>query len=368
MTQIEIGIGKSARRAYALDDVAIAPSKRTRAREDVDVSWRLDGYHLQLPVIAAAMDGVTSPAVCAEVGTHGGLGVLNLEGLWTRHADPAEALRRAARMDPDDPVATLRELYAAPVQPDLIGQRVAEMKETGSLVAGSFTPQRVEQWHRVALDAGLDVLVIEGTVVSAEHVSSSDEPLNLKDFIARYDIPVIVGGCTSYATALHLMRTGAAGVLVGIGSGSTSVTASSLGMGVPMASAIADAAGARSRHLEETGRSVQIIANGGIRTAGDIAKAIACGADAVMMGATLAAAAEAPAGGMVWGMAAMHETLPRGRATRVPTSGTLREILLGPTTAVDGRGNLVGGLRRALATAGFATLKEFQRAELVVRG
>ena len=366
MAEIEIGIGKSGRQAYGLDDIAIVPSRRTRDPEDVDVSWQIDAYTFDLPVLASAMDGVSSPATCIEMGKLGGLGVLNLEGLWTRYEDPEPLLQEIAGLDQEVATARMQEIYKQPVQPELIGRRVEEMAAAGITVAASLTPQKVNEWHSLALDAGLDILVIQGTVVSAEHVSTRSEPLNLKEFIARYDIPVIVGGCASYSSALHLMRTGAAGVLVGFGPGNARTTRGVLGLGVPQATAIADAAGARSRHLEETGRYVQIIADGGMRTGGDIAKAIACGADAVMLGSPLARASEAPGKGTHWGMATFHPTLPRGARVRVDQIGSLEEILVGPANENDGTRNLFGALATSMATCGYQTIKEFQRAEVMV--
>ena len=366
MAEIEIGIGKSGRQAYGLDDIAIVPSRRTRDPEDVDVSWQIDAYTFDLPVLASAMDGVSSPATCIEMGKLGGLGVLNLEGLWTRYEDPEPLLQEIAELDQEVATARMQEIYKQPVQPELIGRRVEEMAAAGITVAASLTPQKVNEWHSLALDAGLDILVIQGTVVSAEHVSTRSEPLNLKEFIARYDIPVIVGGCASYSSALHLMRTGAAGILVGVGPGNACTTRGVLGLGVPQATAIADAAGARSRHLEETGRYVQIIADGGMRTGGDIAKAIACGADAVMLGSPLARASEAPGRGTHWGMATFHPTLPRGARVRVDQIGSLEEILVGPANENDGTRNLFGALATSMATCGYQTIKEFQRAEVMV--
>ncbi|AXV05486.1 Inosine-5'-monophosphate dehydrogenase [Euzebya pacifica] len=366
MAEIEIGIGKSGRQAYGLDDIAIVPSRRTRDPEDVDVSWQIDAYTFDLPVLASAMDGVSSPATCIEMGKLGGLGVLNLEGLWTRYEDPEPLLQEIAGLDQEVATARMQEIYKQPVQPELIGRRVEEMAAAGITVAASLTPQKVNEWHSLALDAGLDILVIQGTVVSAEHVSTRSEPLNLKEFIARYDIPVIVGGCASYSSALHLMRTGAAGILVGVGPGNACTTRGVLGLGVPQATAIADAAGARSRHLEETGRYVQIIADGGMRTGGDIAKAIACGADAVMLGSPLARASEAPGKGTHWGMATFHPTLPRGARVRVDQIGSLEEILVGPANENDGTRNLFGALATSMATCGYQTIKEFQRAEVMV--
>jgi IMP dehydrogenase len=366
MAEIEIGIGKSGRRAYGFDDIAIVPSRRTRDPEDIDIRWQIDAYEFDLPLMGSAMDGVISPRTAIELGRLGGLGVLNLEGLWGRYEDPEPLLEEISTLAPEVATARMQEIYKEPVKAELVSARIRELKEAGIVVAASLTPQKVATYHQVALEAGLDILVIQGTVVSAEHVSTRSEPLNLKEFIARYDIPVIVGGCASYATALHLMRTGAAGILVGVGPGNACTTRGVLGIGVPQATAIADAAGARSRHLEETGRYVHIIADGGMRTGGDVAKAIACGADSVMLGSPLARASEAPGRGYHWGMATFHPDLPRGARVKVEQSGSLREILLGPAVENDGTLNLFGALRTSMATCGYQTIKEFQRAEVMV--
>ena len=363
---VEIGIGKSGRRAYGFDDVAIVPSRRTRDPDDVDISWEVDAYRFELPLIASAMDGVVSPATAREIGRLGGLAVLNLEGLQTRYEDADSVLAEIAELPTERATARMQELYREPIKEELVGQRIREIKEGGVVAAASLTPQKVERYHKLALEAELDVLVIQGTVVSAEHVSTRTEPLNLKRFISTYELPVIVGGCASYSTALHLMRTGAIGVLVGVGPGEACTTRGVLGIGVPQATAIADAAGARIRHLDETGRLCHVIADGGMRTGGDIAKAIACGADAVMIGSPLATAAEAPGRGYHWGMATFHPTLPRGARVRTPARGTLKEILLGPALENDGRLNLFGALRTSLATCGYANIKEFQKAEVMV--
>jgi IMP dehydrogenase len=364
--EIDIGIGKSGRRAYGFDDIAIVPSRRTRDPDDVDVSWEIDAWRFDLPLLASAMDGVVSVATAIEIGRLGGLAVLNLEGLQTRYEDAGSVLAEIAELD--DAIATRRmqDLYQEPVKEELIFKRIREVKESGCIMAASLTPQRVERYHKIALEAELDILVIQGTVVSAEHVSERTEPLNLKRFISTYELPVIVGGCASYSTALHLMRTGAVGVLVGVGPGAACTTRGVLGIGVPQATAIADAAGARIRHLDETGRYCHVIADGGMRTGGDVAKAIACGADAVMIGSPLAQASEAPGKGWHWGMATFHPSLPRGARVRTPTLGSLEEILTGPANENDGRMNLFGALRTSLATCGYANLKEFQKAEVMV--
>ncbi len=367
MAEVDIGMGKAARRAYELDDVAIVPSRRTRDPDDLDLSWEIDAFRFELPIMASAMDGAVSPATAVALGHLGGVGVLNLEGIWTRYEDPEPLLAEIASLPDDAVVARLQQIYAEPVRPELIGERVRRIRSGGVVSCGAVTPHRVEELTEAIVGAELDLLVIQGTVVSAEHVTKgADEPLNLKTFVRRLDLPVIVGGCSSYQAALHLMRTGAAGVLVGVGAGRSSSTRRVLGTGVAQATAIADARAARMRHLDETGVYVHLIAEGGMSTGGDIAKAVVCGADAVMLGAPVAAAAEAPGRGHHWGLAAAHPTLPRGTRVRVGTRGSLEQILLGP--APDDRGdlNLVGGLRRAMALCGHATLKELQKAELVV--
>jgi IMP dehydrogenase len=366
MAEVEIGFGKSGRRAYGFDDIAIVPSRRTRDPEDVDISWEIDAFRFGLPVMAAAMDGVTSPATAIEIGHLGGVGVLNLEGLWTRYDDPEPLFDEIASLPADKATLRMQEIYAEPVKEELIGRRIREIRDAGVVSCASVTPQRTAQFTKAILEAELDLLVIQGTVVSAEHVSKTAEPLNLIRFIRELEIPVIVGGCASYHTALHLMRTGAVGVLVGVGPGHACTTRAVLGVGVPQATAIADAVGARMRHLDETGVYVHVIADGGMSTGGDIAKAIACGADAVMVGSPLAAAHEAPGRGYHWGMATFHPTLPRGARVRTTTRGTLKEILVGPAHENDGRLNLFGALRTSMATCGYGSVKEFQKAEVMI--
>jgi len=366
MAEVEIGIGKAGRRAYGFDEISIVPSRRTRDRDDVDISWEIDAFRFEIPLLASAMDAVVSPRSAIEIGKLGGLAVLNLEGLWGRYEDPEPLYEEIATLTDGEATKRMQEFYAAPIKEELIGERIRQIKEAGVTAAASLTPQRVPTFHKVALEAELDILVIQGTVVSAEHVSTLTQPLNLKEFIATYDIPVIVGGCASYETALHLMRTGAVGVLVGVGPGAACTSRGVLGIGVPQATAIADAAGARMRHLQETGRYVHVIADGGMRTGGDVAKAIACGADAVMIGSPLTRAFEAPGRGYHWGMATPHPDLPRGTRVKTQVVGTLKEILLGPTDRTDGTMNLFGALRESMATCGYQTLREFQRVEVTV--
>src|SRR3954451_16275935 len=366
--EIEIGRGKKARRAYGFDDIAIVPSRRTRDPDDVDISWKLGDYRFELPLLASAMDGVVSPRTAGIIGTLGGLAVINLEGIFTRYENADEQLERIAQLPKDVATREMQKIYNAPIIPELIAQRISEIKEQGVVVAASLTPQRVRAHYELALEAGLDILVIQGTVVSAEHVSADPDrtPLNLKEFCREVPVPVIVGGCASYHTGLHLMRTGAAGVLVGVGPGAACTTRGVLGIGVPQATAIADVAAARSQHMLETGEYVQVIADGGMRNGGDVSKAIACGADAVMIGSPLARAYEAPGRGFHWGMATFHPTLPRGARVRTVQNGTLEEIVTGPAHQNDGTFNLMGGLRTSMATCGYKDIAEFNRAELMI--
>ena len=364
--ETEIGIGKAARRAYGFDEVAIVPSRRTRDPDDVDITWEIDAFRFELPLAASAMDAAVSPQTAIEIGRLGGLAVLNLEGLFTRYEDPEPVLDEISALPDDKATRRMQEIYQEPIKEELVVRRIREIKEGGVVAAASLTPQRTQRYAKLILEAELDILVIQGTVVSAEHVSTRSEPLNLKEFIQGFDVPVIVGGCASYSTALHLMRTGAVGVLVGVGPGHACTTRGVIGVGVPQATAIADAAAARAEHQRETGRYCHVIADGGMRTGGDIAKAIACGADAVMIGSPLTRAYEAPGRGYHWGMATFHPTLPRGARVSTKQAGSLEEILVGPAHENDGTLNLFGGLRMSMATTGYANVKEFQKAELVV--
>jgi IMP dehydrogenase len=368
--EVEIGRGKTARRAYSFDDVAIVPSRRTRDPRDVNIGWEFcflgETFAFPLPILASAMDGVVDPAFAVTMGKLGALAVLNLEGIQTRYEDAGAQLDLIASFSDDEATAKMQDMYREPVKPELITRRVREIKEGGVLAAASLTPQNAPRFIEAALAGGLDILIIQGTVVSAEHVSSYDEPLDLNAFIRNLDIPVIVGGCCSYSGALHLMRTGAIGVLIGVGPGHACTSRRVLGIGVPQATAIADAAAARMRHLDETGVYCHVIADGGMRTGGDLAKAIAVGADAIMIGSPLSSASEAPGRGYHWGMATFHPELPRGTRVRSGIKGTLSDILLGPAHENDGTLNLCGGLRTSMATCGYENLKAFQKAEVMV--
>ncbi len=368
MTEVEIGGAKRARRAYGLDDVALVPARRTRDPEEISISWQIDAYELELPFLAAPMDSVVSPATAIAIGRLGGVGVLDLEGLWTRYADPAPLLAEITELPAERVVARLRELYAQPIQEELIVKRLKEIRAAGVVAAGSLTPQHTAQFAKAVVAAGADLFAIRGTTVSAEHVAHHTEPLNLKQFIYELDVPVVAGGVATYKAALHLMRSGAAGVLVGFGGGSSLTTRNVLGIAVPMATAISDVAAARRDYMDESGgRYVHVIADGSMGGSGEIAKAIACGADGVMIGSPLARAEEAPGLGHHWGHEAFHAEVPRGVRTHLGTVGSLKQILLGPSSTADGTMNLFGALRRAMATTGYSDLKEFQRCELTVR-
>ncbi|MGH3492010.1 MAG: GuaB3 family IMP dehydrogenase-related protein [Sciscionella sp.] len=374
--EVEIGIGRAARRAYSLDDIEVVPSRRTRSSSVVSTGWQIDAYRFDIPLIAHPTDATVSPETAIALGELGGLGVLNAEGLWARHCDVEDMLATLARTarQSGDPAALnrkLQELHAAPLQPEKITEVIARVRAAGVTTAVRVSPQRAAELTPILLAAGTEVLVVQGSIVSAEHVTKQNEPLNLKEFIADLDVPVVAGGVGDYRTAMHLMRTGAAGVIVGYGhtDGVTSTDAV-LGIGVPMATAIVDAAAARRDYLDETGgRYVHVIADGGLSTSGQLIKAIACGADAVMLGAPLAAASSAPAGGLYWTSTAAHPSLPRSVVADTGTAGVdLNTLLFGPASVANGRVNLFGALRRALAKTGYSDLKEFQRVGLTVRG
>jgi IMP dehydrogenase len=371
---VEIGMGRTARRSYDLDDVEIVPSRRTRSSAVVSTEWKIDAYRFDLPLITHPTDAIVSPGTAVAVGELGGLGVLNAEGLWARHANVEDAMFRIVRAaeDTEDPTAlisVLQELHAAPIRLDLISEAIKTVRESGVTVAARVSPQHAAELTPDLIKAGVEILVVQGTIVSAEHVEREGDPLDLKDFIGRLDVPVIAGGVGDYRTAMHLMRTGAAGVIVGHGyTPGVTTTGKVLGIGVPMATAIIDAAAARRDYLDETGgRYVHVIADGGMSVSGDIAKAIACGADAVMLGAPLAASSEAPGQGLYWTAAAAHPSLPRSRVAPGPDYAVdLKTLLFGPSSDAEGVVNLFGALRRAMAKTGYSDLKEFQRVGLTV--
>jgi IMP dehydrogenase len=364
MADIEIGRGKTARRAYSLDELAIVPSRRTRDHERVDISWEIDALRFTVPLLASASDAVSSPGTAAAMGDVGSGAVLHLEGLWTRHDDPTSILAGVAALDEgdtDEVVGRLRDAYAAAVRPELVEARISDIKSSGAPCVVAVSPGRVEALTKHILKAEPDLLVIDAPIVSAEHVAGSgEEPLNLKTFVRRFELPVLVGGCSSYQAALHLMRTGAAGVIVR----SSPEIAGELGVGGPLATATADARAARMRHLDETGVHCQVVAEGGLRTGGDIAKAMACGADAVLLDEVLAGATEAPGGGWWWDHGMAHRSLPIGALFRerdADDGAPLAQLLEGP-----GVPNLLGALRKAMGYCGCESVRELQLADVVV--
>lgn len=364
--EIEIGLGKKARVAYSLDDIAIVPSRRSRDPQAVSTAWQVDAYTFDIPIIAAPMDSVTSPDTAIAIGQMGGLGVLDLEGLWTRYENPEPLLKEIAELPSNIATRRIQEIYTEPIKPELIAKRLHTIRDAGVTVAGALSPQRTQELYNTVLEAGVDLFVIRGTAVSAEHVSKDHEPLDLKKFIYDLDVPVIVGGCADYTSALHLMRTGAAGILVGFGGGAVSATMNTLGVQAPMATAIADVAEARRDYMDESGgRYVQIIADGGMGNSGSFIKALAVGADAVMLGTPLARATEAPGHGTHWGAEARHSSLPHGMRSNVGTVAPLENILFGPSHEADGTTNFVGALRRTMASTGYVDVKSFQRCSVV---
>jgi IMP dehydrogenase len=370
---VEIGMGRTARRAYTFDDVEIVPSRRTRSSRDVSTTWQIDAYRFDIPLITHPTDAVVSPAMAIQIGELGGLGVLNAEGLWARHPNVDKLLYAlTSAMDEADETSAVRLLqqwHSATIRVELLTEAIGQVAKSGVTVAARVSPQHARELAPDLLAAGVEILVVQGTIVSAEHVSRVAEPLNLVEFIASMDVPVIVGGVSDYRTAMHLMRTGAAGVIVGHGASASTSTGDVLGIGVPMATAVADAAAARRDYLDETGgRYVHVIADGGMQTSGDVAKAIACGADAVMLGEPLAAAAEAPGNGLYWTAAAAHPSLPRSHVIGVPAGSIgIDTLLFGPSSQPGGEVNLFGALRRAMAKTGYSELKEFQKVGLTVR-
>ncbi|MDR7401463.1 MAG: GuaB3 family IMP dehydrogenase-related protein [Armatimonadota bacterium] len=361
-----LGRNRTVRRTYSLDEIALAPAAVTVDPADVDLSWSVGERRFTLPFVAAAMDSVVDVRTAVALSELGGLGVLNLEGLSTRYPDPEEPLEEITAAAPEEVVAVLQRVYQAPVREDLVAERIRAISSAGAVACGAVTPAAAPRLLPVAVEAGAHVMVIQSTVVTDRHLSSRGRAVSLRDLISRTDVPVLVGNCVGYEAALSLLEAGAAGLLVGVGPGAACTSRRVLGVGVPQATAIADVAAARDAHARRTGRSAPVIADGGIATGGDVAKAIACGADAVMLGSALARAEEAPGRGYHWGMATPHPALPRGTRIRVGTAGTLRQILLGPARTDDGTQNLAEALRTAMGMCGARTVVEMHQAEIVL--
>lgn len=367
MTEYDLSRARRLRLAYSFDDVSVVPSRRTRDAADVDLSWQIDAYRFAAPIMAAPVDSVMSPASAALVADLGLLAVLPLEGLWCRYDDADPYLAEIAAAPDGQATARMQQIYEKPIDPELVSRRIAELRAPGRVVAAAVSPGRAAELAPLAVAAGVDLLVIRGTTVSAEHVAATGEPIDLKRFIGDLETPVIVGGCANYQAALHLMRTGAAGVLVGFGGGAAHRSANVLGIRVPMATAVAEVAEARRDYMDESGgRYVHVLADGSMGRSGHIVRALACGADAVVVGSALARGTDAPGRGYHWGPEAVHASLPRGERVQLGTVGTLSEIIAGPSHVADGTMNLTGAIRKAMATAGYTDLKEFQRVDVVL--
>ncbi len=364
---IQIGKGKTARRAYGIDEIALVPGLRTLDPSMTDTSWQIGGIQREIPIIASAMDGVVDVKMAAELSKLGAMGVINLEGIQTRYSDPNPILDRIAAVGVDEFVPLMQELYAQPIDPNLIVQRIKEMKEAGAIAAVSVTPAAAAKYGKSIAAAGADIIFIQATVVSTDFVGPEGiSPLDLAKFCAEMPMPVVLGNCVTYEVTLELLKAGAAGVLVGIGPGAACTSRGVLGVGIPQATAVADCAAARDDFYRETGKYVPIIADGGLVTGGDICKCIACGADGVMIGSPFARAAEAPGRGFHWGMATPSPLLPRGTRIKVGSTGSLQQILIGPAKLDDGTHNLHGALKTSMGTLGAATIKEMQQVEVVI--
>jgi len=364
--EAELGRGKNSRRAYGFDEIALCPSIVTVNPDDADVSISIGGKQLSIPILASAMDGVISPKTAILMSKHGGLGVLNLQGVWTRYEDAEKMLEKIASVSKDEYVPLMQKIYLEPIKKELVIKRIKEIKAGGGIAAVSSIPQDAIELGPIARDAGVDIFVLQSTVISTKHKSTTSEPLDIKKFCETMGVPVLVGNCVTYEVALSLMGTGAAAILVGIGPGAACTSRGVLGIGVPMATAISDCAAARDAYLKENNVYVPIIADGGMATGGDICKAIACGADAVMIGSPIAKAEEAPGKGFHWGMATPSPTLPRGSRIKVGTIGSLKEILHGPAKYDDGSMNLAGALKTSMGTLGATNLKEMQQVEVII--
>lgn len=364
--EIELGVGKKVRRAYGFDEIALVQSLKTIDPEDVDTSMNIGPVKIGIPILASAMDSVVDPGTAALMSRLGGLGVINLQGVQTRYEDADSVLNKIAAASREEYVTLMQQIYLEPVKNELIAKRIKQIKDKKGIAAVSLTPQSAEELGPVAIKAGADIIVIQATVVSTLHKSKKFKTLDLNKFCKDIKVPVIVGNCCTYEVALELMETGVAAILVGIGPGAACTSRGVLGIGVPMATSIADCAAARDAYMKKSGNYVSIIADGGMSVGGDICKAIACGADAVMIGSPLAKAKEAPGKGFHWGMATPNATLPRGTRIKVGTIGTLQEILVGPAKFDDGSENFVGALKTSMGTLGAENIKEMQNIEIVI--
>ena len=361
-----IGRGRKARRAYGFDEIALVPGEITIDPDDVDISWALGGQQIALPIMAAAMDGVVSPQFAIDMGQLGGLAILNLEGVWTRYEDPTDILHEIASADTDTATKLVQKLYQPEIKEELISRRIEEIKAGGSKAIVSSIPVKADRYGDLSVEAGADFFVVQATVISQRHFATAYKSVDLEQLCKKMPVPVIIGNCVTYETALELMACGPDGILVGIGPGAACTTRGVLGLGVPQVTATVDCGAARDFHFKQTGKYISVITDGGMSTGGDLCKAFACGADAVVIGSAFAKAKEAPGGGFHWGMATPHRHLPRGTRVRVGQTGTLEEILVGPAHLDDGSQNLAGALRTCMGNVGARDVREFQLTEICI--
>ena len=361
-----IGIGRKARRCYGFDEIALVPGSVTINPNEVDTKWKIDDLEFEVPILAAAMDGVVDTKVAIEMSKLGGLAVLNLEGIQTRYENPEEVIEKIVTASPEKATELVQSVYVEPIKEELISRRIEEIKKAGCVAVVSSIPQRAERFGTIAQESGVDIFVVQATVTTKKHISSEYKSLDFEKFCGELSVPVIVGNCVTYEIALELMETGVDGLLVGIGPGAACTTRGVLGIGVPQVTATCDTAAARDFYHKQHGRYVSIITDGGMVSGGDVCKAFACGADAVMVGSAFARAKEAPGKGYHWGMATPDVNLPRGTRIHVETTGSLREILFGPAKVDDGSQNLMGALRTSMGALGAASIREMQRTEIII--
>jgi IMP dehydrogenase len=361
-----VGQGRKARIAYGFDDIALVPGTVTVNPNEVDASWDLCGRRMEIPIVAAAMDGVSDARFAIEMSRLGGLAVLNLEGIQTRYESPDEVIERIISSSQEEATRIIQSIYGEPIKEELVYRRVTEIKKGGGTVVVSSIPQRAMRFAKLAEEAGADFFMVQSTVTTARHVATEYEPLDFRKLKAELSVPLIVGNCVTYEATLELMQTGVDALLIGVGPGAACTSREVLGLGVPQVTATADAAAARDFYWKQSGRYVPIITDGGMTSGGDICKALACGADAVMIGSAFARAMEAPGRGYHWGMATPHSNLPRGTRIRVGVVGPLEQILLGPAFTDDGTMNLIGALKTCMGSVGARTIREFQLTELII--
>jgi IMP dehydrogenase len=366
MAQFYIGVDRKARRCYGFDEIALVPGRITVNPEDVDTTWSLGGKKFRVPILAAAMDGVVDVRFAIAMGKFGGVAVLNLEGVQTRYENPNEVLDKIASATPEEATKLVQGLYLEPIKENLVSKRIEEIKRGGAPAVVSAIPQRAERFCQIAREAGVDAFIVQSTVTTVKHISKSYKALDFKKFCRSTKVPIVIGNCVTYEVAMELMDTGCSGLLVGIGPGAACTTRGVLGIGVPQVTATIDCAAARDAYYKKKKKYVPIITDGGMSTGGDICKAIACGADAVMVGSAFARSKEAPGRGYHWGMATPHANLPRGTRIRVGVTGSLEEILYGPAKVDDGSQNLMGALQTSMGNVGARNIKEMQRTEIII--